>query len=334
MIDSVDTLQAQAGRFLSSRRELVAWDEDSQRRCLDLVRRFQQKALAPDGLRAALTSERIGAAPPATSSTIALLSLVGVLMPTPSIFSLLGFGTSVRDFTSKLLAAALDPKVKAIAVIVDSPGGSIRLIPEAAAAMRQARGRKPVVVSVAGMAASAAYWIASNATVIEATPSASVGAIGIVTERVSLARHLEQEGIDVHVISAGKYKHEGHPALPMSEAEGKALQARVDAAKQAFVADIAAGRHVAASSVDHGYGQGRIVEAADARRLGMIDRIATVDDTIARTLAAPAVLTAQMTARSLQGRASTDRARLEQARAEIASHRARLQAARQRIELR
>src|SRR5262245_59862526 len=175
---SISTLHAMAGRYLHST-DLFAIDTDAHRRLTDLVRAFQRKALDPDGLRAALNSERIGAAAAAAPSAaaIAVIPLVGVLTPTPSIFSFLGFGTSVRTFTRDLMAATIDPTVKAIAIVADSPGGSERLIPEAADAMRIARQRKPVVVSVAGMAASAAYWIASNATAIDATRSASVGAI-------------------------------------------------------------------------------------------------------------------------------------------------------------
>lgn len=331
---SVSTLQAMAGRFLTAP-DLLAWEASSQKRCTELVRSFQRKELDPNGLRAALTSERIGASPTAPSSVaIAMIGLTGVLMPTPSIFSFLGFGTSVREFTRQLHAAAFDPKVTAIVVVADSPGGSVRLIPEAAAAMRQARTRKPVVVSVAGMAASAAFWIASNATVIESTPSGSVGAIGILTERVSIARHLEEEGIDVTVVSAGKFKSEGHEATPITDAEQKALQRRVDAAYATFVDDIAAGRHIPASEVRGGYGQGRIVDAKDALALHMIDRLATVEDTIARTIAAPATLTAMMTTRVEQLRARTDHARVDDASAEIASHRARLQASMRRVALR
>lgn len=332
MID-VSTVQAMAGRFLTAP-DLFAWSADSQRRCAELVRAFQQKVLDPTTLRAALTSERIGPAPPPAPPGLAIVGLTGVLTPTASIFSLLDFGTSIRSFMQQLTTAVLDRHVTAIAVIVDSPGGSIRLIPEAAAAMRMARARKPVVASVAGLAASAAYWIASNATVIESTPSGSVGGIGILAERVSVARRLEREGVDVTVISAGRHKAEGHEALPITDDERQALQARVDAAYATFVTDIQAGRHVLATTVRNGYGQGRLVEAPDALRLGMIDRVATIEDTVARMRAAPATLTGMMTTRMEQGRASTARAQLDDARAEITSHRARIYAAVHRGEMR
>lgn len=323
---SVWVLHAMAGRFLNST-DLFAIDTDTYQRLIDPVRRFQHKELDADGLRAALSSERIAAPSSSPSSTaIAVLGLTGVLTPTPSLFSMLGFGTSVRTFTRDLRVATDDPKVKAIAIIVDSPGGSVRLVPEAAQAMRDARARKPVVVSVGGLCASAAFWISANGSVIEATPSASVGAIGILTERVSVARQLDQEGIDVHVVSAGRFKSEGHPAIPITDAEAKDLQRRVDQAYAGFVDDVAAGRHVPAGAVRKGYGQGRLVEAADALKLHMIDAVATTDQTIARTIAAPATLTAMMTARLDQLRATTGRD-------EITAYRLRIRAAAQRTRI-
>lgn len=327
IMPSVWTLRAMAGRHLSSP-DLLAWEHGSQQRCTDLVRAFQRKDLDAEGLRAALAGERLGTPPAPPRSSVAVLGLFGVLTPTPSIFSMLGFGTSMRDFTRQLTAATVDRAVKAIVVVVDSPGGSVRLVPEAAVAMRTARGRKPVIVSTV-MAASAAYWVGSNATAMEATPSASVGAIGIITERVSMVKHLAQEGIDVTVVSAGKFKSEGHAATPITEAEQQALQQRVNTAYGMFINDVASGRHVPASAVRGGYGEGRLVEAPDALRLGMIDRVATVEDTIGRLLASPTAFTTVMTARVEQACTRFERDRRESARAEIAGHRARLSAAMQ-----
>jgi hypothetical protein len=73
------------------------------------VRGFQQKALDGDGLRAALSSERFGGSPaPSAAPSVAVLGLFGVLMPTASIFSMLGFGTSVRGFIQQLNEATYE----------------------------------------------------------------------------------------------------------------------------------------------------------------------------------------------------------------------------------
>jgi signal peptide peptidase SppA len=330
---SIDTLQAASGRLLHTS-DLFSWECASQRRCIGLLRQFQRKDIGPDDLRAGLSADRTGSSPSTFPTGIAVLNLTGPLSPGESIFSLLGIGTSLAGFTRNFFAAYLDPKVTAIVIVVDSPGGSIRGVPEVAAVLRRVREKKPVVGIVTGMAASAAYWIIANATAIDAVPSASVGAIGIITERVSLVKQLAADGVDVTVVSAGKFKSEGHPATAMSDAERQALQRRVDAAYGQFVADISAGRHVDVSTVRSGYGEGRLVDAPDALAAGMIDRISTMDDALARLVAAPSTFTALAHQRAERLKAQTDREQRESMHQELDRYRARLRASMDRTALR
>ena len=323
---SISTLQAAAGRFLTASGP-VAWESESRQRTTNLVRAFQAKQLEPDGLRAALASERSGPPTPSKPKAVALLELMGILTPHASIFSLLGFGTAVAGFMRQLAAAAADPEVKSIVVVVDSPGGLIRLMPEAANLMRIVRRRKPVVVSVGGMDASAAYWITAGATAIEATPSASVGAIGIVTQRASITRMLEREGIDVEVFAAGKYKAEGHEATPITDGERAYIQAQVDKAYGDFVNDVASGRQTAPTVIRAGYGEGRLVSADEAVRLGMIDRMSLVEETIGRAVSAPGSFAAVQARRAEGFDTAMKQVRAQQASAEIAERRRALVAA-------
>lgn len=288
---SISSLQAAAGRFLTSS-GLMSWESDSRQRHEALVHQFQAKQLDPEGLQAALEAERSTLPTLPKTKATALLMLSGVLMPNESFFSMLGFGTSVRNFMHQLTAASADPAVKSIAIVVDSPGGSIQMLPEASALMRATRRRKPIIVSVAGMSASAAYWISSGASAIESTPSGKVGAIGIVTQRASIVKMLEREGVDIEVFSAGKFKAEGHEATPITDVERKAKQAEVNAAYREFVNAVVLGRHTPAPTIIGGYGEGRLVNAADALQLGMIDGIGLVEDTVGRAISAPAPLAA------------------------------------------
>jgi ClpP class serine protease len=84
------------------------------------------------------------------------------------------------------------------------------------------------------------------------------------------------------IISAGKYKTEGNPFEPLTDERRAILQASVDKAYAQFVAAVARGRGVDASIVRDGYGEGRALPSADARRAGLVDRLATMDDTLAR----------------------------------------------------
>jgi signal peptide peptidase SppA len=147
--------------------------------------------------------------------------------------------------------------------------------------MRAARSRKPVIAAVAGLNASAAYWVTAGASAIYGTPSALIGSIGVYTVRASIARQLEREGVDVEVFSAGRFKAEDLPVLPVTDPERKATQARVDETYDTFASDVAAGRRVSVATVRGGYGEGRVVSAKEAARLGMIDGIAVIEDTLA-----------------------------------------------------
>jgi signal peptide peptidase SppA len=266
---------------------LCAWEPEHRTRALGLVQQFHAGQIDRAGLRAGLgaSGRDVGASVTAGAKGVAVIPLMGVLSPTASLFSFLGVGTSLQAFGQQLKAAAADASIKGIVVLCDSPGGFVGLVPETAALVRQIRGHKPIVCVVSGLNASAAYWITSNATSIEATPSALVGAIGVFTIRASFARQLQTEGVDVEVISAGKFKAEGIAALPMTEGERASTQAHVDETYDGFAADVADGRGVPVSAVRSGFGEGRVVSAKRALALGMIDRVAVIEDSFGRALA-------------------------------------------------
>jgi ClpP class serine protease len=89
-------------------------------------------------------------------------------------------------------------------------------------------------------------------------------------------------GLNIEYISAGKYKTLGNDAEALSE-DGRALmQGRIDQYYGLFVDAVARGRGVKASEVRGGFGEGYIVGAKDAVKMGMADRVGTLGDTIAR----------------------------------------------------
>jgi signal peptide peptidase SppA len=132
------------------------------------------------------------------------------------------------------------------------------------------------------MAASAAFWIGSAATEFVATPSGSVGSIGVLHVHAEQSKALEDSGIKMTITKAGKYKGEGSPFEPLDDSAKDFIQGRVDEAYSMFVKDVAKGRGVSVGEVRKGYGEGRLLGANEAKELGMIDRIATLDKTIDR----------------------------------------------------
>lgn len=199
-------------------------------------------------------------------------------------------GISTERLSSMLSQAMADESVGTILLDIDSPGGVVTGVAEFAAKVYDAReqGTKKIVALVNGLAASAAYWIASQAQEIVSIPSGQAGSIGVFTAHQDLSAALEKEGVKITMISAGKHKVDGNPFEPLSEEHQAFMQARVDEAYASFVKDVARGRGVSVADVKGGYGQGRVLTAKDAKAAGLIDRIATVEDTLGRLTGAKA----------------------------------------------
>jgi signal peptide peptidase SppA len=183
-------------------------------------------------------------------------------------------------FRAALASAVANPEVGAIVLDIDSPGGTYAGTPETAAAVRSAAAQKPVTAVVDSLAASAAYWIASQAGSVVVSPSADVGSIGVLSVHLDFSQMLEQDGVKPTIIRSVPYKAEGNPFEALSPEARANIQAEVDTAHEAFVRDVAAGRKVSMAKVREDFGKGRTVNAQRAVDLGMADRIGTMADVL------------------------------------------------------
>lgn len=187
------------------------------------------------------------------------------------------------EFLDRQIKAALeDDRIKAIVLDHDTPGGSVYGVPELAETIRNARGDKPIIAHVNGMSASAGYWIASAADEIVMTGSSEIGSIGVYTVHDDLSAHMEMNGINRTLISAGKFKVEANPFEPLSDEARDELQSQVDRYHDMFLDAVAQGRGVTAKKVAEEFGQGRMFGAKDAIKRGMVDRVGTLDETLSR----------------------------------------------------
>lgn len=219
----------------------------------------------------------------ARGGSVAIIPVQGVITPRPSLLGLLfGVDGSLTGIRRALAEAVADDSVGAIVLDVDSPGGLVDGVPETAAEIRQARGRKSIVAAANTQAGSAAYWLASQATEVTVTPSGEIGSIGVFAAHQDLSGRLEQLGVDITLISAGRYKVEGNPYEPLTDEAREAIQAEVDEFYGMFTGDVAKGRGVKSADVRSGFGEGRMVMARPAVDEGMADRVATIDEAITR----------------------------------------------------
>lgn len=231
--------------------------------------------------------ERIGfdAAAPrrvSTDGSVAVIPIYGVLSQRMNLMSAMSGGTSTEQLSDQVRQAMADSDVGAIVFDVDSPGGNVNGIPELADELFSYRGTKPMVAVVNPLNASAAYWLTSQANEIVVTPSGQTGSIGVVAIHQDMSGALEQEGVRVNLVSAGKYKVEGNPYQPLDDEARQAIQSSVDDYYRMFTDAVARGRGVKSSDVRSGFGEGRVLGAKAAVSAGLADRVDTLQGTIAR----------------------------------------------------
>jgi signal peptide peptidase SppA len=207
---------------------------------------------------------------------VAILPLEGAIVQRPSLFTRYSGATSVEQFAEAHAALVDDGSVKAIVWDVDSPGGSVAGLPEGAARLLAMRGQKKTTAVSNTLAASAAYWIASSAGELVATPSSLTGSIGVVTAHQDYSAANDKAGVRVRYISAGKYKVEGNPDEPLTDEGAAALQQVVDDFYDQFAKGVARARGVSEAKVRSGYGEGRVLTAQRAKDAGLVDRVATL----------------------------------------------------------
>ena len=215
---------------------------------------------------------------PKTDGGIGLITIQGVIGHRPGGgYHANTYSAEVADWLRKMAA---NPSIGAIVLDIDSPGGTVAGLAEAADTINDVKALKPVYAVANPEAASAAYHLGSQATRFFATPSGEVGSIGIWAAHVDLSEALTAAGIKVSLISAGKYKVEGNPFEPLGEVAREEIQRSVDMHYEAFLKSVARGRSTTPATVRDTFGQGRMVEAPRAKDLGMIDAIHTLGEVL------------------------------------------------------
>ena len=183
---------------------------------------------------------------------VATVSISGPIIRKPDIFARVLMGaTDSEEIGAAIQEAASRPDIKAVFLDIDSPGGTVAGTPEIAAAVSALDKKKPVYAFSSGLMASAAYWIASQARAIYATPSAQVGSIGVVQAVVDRSAAINAAGIKVEVFSVGKYKAMGAPGTPLTDDQRELIQSNLaEIAGEFHAAVLAKGRAIPAEAME------------------------------------------------------------------------------------
>lgn len=211
---------------------------------------------------------------------VAVIPIYGVITPRASGMMASG-ANSVMDIRENFRAALDDDDIDAIVFDVDSPGGVVDGLPEMWQEIYDARGEKPMTAIANTQMASGAFWLASAADRVVASPSATVGSVGVIGIHTDKSEQFAKEGVKHTIIKTSPYKGEGHPSEPLSEDAQQAMLAEAQEYDDMFVGHLASARGVAPETVRAAYGQGRVLTAARALNAGMIDAIETFDRAVA-----------------------------------------------------
>jgi len=180
-----------------------------------------------------------------------------------------------------------DRAIKAIVLRIDSPGGSAFASEEIWREVHRTRGKKPVVVSMASMAASGGYYSACAADRILADPSTLTGSIGVYAGKVSLGGLYQKLGVDTLRIqrgdNAGLYSY----SEAWTPSEFRAVERIVDALYADFIEHVREGRGIEDIADVDRVAQGRVWTGAQALDAGLVDELGGLMDAVevARELA-------------------------------------------------
>lgn len=208
---------------------------------------------------------------------VAVIPIEGVIGKVPDGWtdaSTLGIAAAARG-------AMADPTVGALLFYVDSPGGTVDGTADLAQELFSMRGRKPMVSYTDGMMTSAAYWIGSAADrILISGDTTEVGSIGVIATHIDVSRALDQFGVKVTHITAGKYKAVFSPFQPLSDLGRTTMQEIVDYLYAGFLRGVAQHRGTDPDTVHAAMADARIFIGRQAITAGLVDAEASLSETI------------------------------------------------------
>ncbi|EMD4808749.1 signal peptide peptidase SppA [Salmonella enterica] len=215
--------------------------------------------------------------PADSGGTIAVIFANGAIMDGEETPGNVGGDT----MASQIRDARLDPKVKAIVLRVNSPGGSVNAseVIRAELAAAKAAG-KPVVVSMGGMAASGGYWISTPANYIVASPSTLTGSIGIFGVINTVENSLSSIGVHSDGVSTSPLA-EISMTKALSPEVQQMMQLSIEYGYKRFITLVAEARKRTPEQIDK-IAQGHVWTGEDAKANGLVDSLGDFDDAVAK----------------------------------------------------
>jgi len=184
------------------------------------------------------------------------------------------------DFRVLIQKLRLDKSINAVVLRVNSPGGSALASDIIWREIDLLKKEKPVIVSMGNVAASGGYYMACGADSIFADANTITGSIGVFSVIPNASQFLKNKlGITFDRVKTGTYADAPSTTRALTIPEQKMMQAGVDSVYDHFKSRVAIGRQKSMGYIDS-IAQGRVWTGADAIKVGLIDKIGTLNDAI------------------------------------------------------
>lgn len=234
--------------------------------------------LAMEGDGAVISMSESGPAVRSGNKNIALMAVIGPLSKYGGMCN-----AGMQDYQQKLNRANADPSIDGIVVIMDSPGGTTDGTPEFGLAIKNSP--KPVGIFGDGMVASAAYWVASQASVIVGNKNnpTAFGSIGAYMVKEDLSNVIESGRMPkAEIIRAPQSTEKTliNPLEPLTEQARTHVREQLSGIVEMFISTVKAGRGDKLQTDAEGLFKGRMYAANDAKRIGMIDSVGTLQTAV------------------------------------------------------
>lgn len=171
--------------------------------------------------------------------------------------------------------------IKAIVLRINSPGGSVAPAQEIYREIGRIKKKKPVVASMETLGTSAAYYIAGNCSEVVCSKGTITGSIGVIMVMADIHRILDQVGLEVNVIKAGKFKDIGSGMRPLTDEERTLLTGFAKEIHEQFIQDVAEARKGRITMEElRSVANGSFFTGERAKELGLVDTIGNFHDAV------------------------------------------------------
>ncbi|MGH7214450.1 MAG: signal peptide peptidase SppA, partial [Tepidisphaeraceae bacterium] len=212
---------------------------------------------------------------------VALIYAAGTIIDGQGGEGMFGDGFVGSDTMRQALRSATrDENIKAIVIRIDSPGGSAVASEAMWQAARRAAAKKPLVISIGGMAASGGYYLASAGDMVFADSTAIVGSIGVVGGKFVLKDLYDKLGLTSEAFLRGRNADLFSSNQPFNERQRKLITGWMRETYDQFTERVMTTRQGKIQDIDQ-VARGRIFLARDAKQLGMVDEIGGMQQAIA-----------------------------------------------------